>query len=183
MEKMTKSMKVKKYLIFKRIFFLIILSITFYIIFVFSAQNGEESSYISKKVAEFVVEIISKINSIDIGKRVYYIQKLHPIIRKLAHFGIYAVVGFSTMGFMCTFDASNICKFVTSLGVGVIYAITDEIHQGYIPGRTPEITDVGIDSVGVLTGIFFMIALILLSEKIDNKLKKGKYEREKIKHS
>lgn len=37
--------------------------------------------------------------------------------------------------------------------LGTFYAITDEIHQCYILGRSGEIRDVLIDSAGVLTGI------------------------------
>ena len=169
---MQKSIKFKKNLIFKRVLFLIMLVIAFYVIFNFSAQNGEESGSLSRKVTEFIVELVSKIKTMDISRKLYYIEKLHPIVRKLAHFTVYTVVGFSIMGFMCTFDMRNIFKFFISLGIGVTYAITDEIHQSFIPGRGPSIVDVGIDSLGVLTGIFILIILIVFEEAIVNWLKR-----------
>lgn len=169
---MNKQLKFKKNLIFKRILFLVMLLITFYIIFNFSSQDGEMSGSISKKVTEFVVEIISKIKTMDLSTKIYYIEKLHPIIRKLAHFGVYTVVGFSVMGFMCTFDIRNILKFFISFGIGVFYAITDEFHQSFIPGRGPSIKDVCIDSAGVLTGIFMLIILIVFVEAIVDWLKR-----------
>ena len=143
---MSKSIIFKKNLIFKRVLFLILLAIAFYIIFNFSAQNGEISGSLSKKVTEFIVKVISKVKTMDINEQLHWIEKLHPIIRKLAHFGVYTVVGFSIMGFMCTFDMRNIFKFFISLGIGVTYAITDEVHQSFIPGRTASIWDVLIDS-------------------------------------
>jgi len=163
---MHKQIKFKRNLIFKRVLFLIMLSLAFYIIFNFSAQNGEISGSLSKWVTEFIVNIISKIKTMDISTKLYYIEKLHPIIRKLAHFGIYNAVGFSIMGFMCTFDMKNIYKFIISFSVGVIYAITDEIHQYFIPGRVASAIDVCIDSAGVLTGIFILIVLIIFFESI-----------------
>ena len=169
---MSKSIKFKKNLIFKRVLFLIMLVIAFYVIFNFSAQNGEESGSLSEKVTRFIVEIVSKIKTMDISKKAYYIQKLHPIVRKLAHFCIYTVVGFSVMGFMCTFDIRNIFKVIISFCVGVTYAISDEIHQYFIPGRGPSIIDVGIDSFGVLTGIFILVTLIVFTEAIVNWLKR-----------
>lgn len=169
---MSKLIKFKKNLIFKRVLFLIMLVIAFYIIFNFSAQNGEESGSLSIKVTEIIVNMISKIKNMDISTKLYYIEKLHPIIRKLAHFSVYTVVGFSIMGFMCTFEIRNIFKFFTSFGIGVVYAITDEVHQSFIPGRGPSIIDVGIDSLGVLTGIFILIILIVLVEAIVNWLKR-----------
>ena len=169
---MEKTIKFKKNLVFKRIIFIIMLLVTFYIIFNFSSQDGETSGNISRRVTEFVVEILSKIKTMDVSSKLYYIEKLHPIIRKLAHFSIYTVVGFSVMGFMCTFDIRNIFKVISSIIIGVTYAITDEIHQGFTPGRAPSVTDVWIDSMGVLTGIFILITLIVFVESIVNWLKR-----------
>ena len=169
---MQKQIKFKKNLILKRVLFLIMLVIAFYVIFNFSAQNGEDSGSLSEKVTRFIVEIVSKIKTMDISRKAYYIQKLHPIVRKLAHFSIYTVVGFSIMGFMCTFDIRNIFKVIISFGVGVTYAISDEVHQYFIPGRGPSIIDVGIDSLGVLTGIFILVTLIVFTEAIVNWLKR-----------
>ena len=169
---MNKSIKFKKNLMFKRVLFLILLAIAFYVIFNFSAQNGEISGSLSMKVTEFIVNLVSKIKTMDISRKIYYIEKLHPIIRKIAHFSVYTVVGFSVMGFMCTFDIKNIVKFITSFAIGVTYAITDEVHQYFIPGRSARVLDVCIDSAGVLTGIFILIILIVFVEAIVNWLKR-----------
>ena len=169
---MKKTIKFKKKLVFKRIMFITILLFTFFIIFNFSSQDAEKSGNISRRVTEFIVEILSKIKTMDVSSKLYYIEKLHPIIRKLAHFSIYTVVGFSIMGFMCTFDIKNILKLTYSTIIGVVYAITDEIHQGFTPGRVPSLTDVYIDSIGVLTGIFILITLIVFVESIGNWLKR-----------
>ncbi len=34
--------------------------------------------------------------------------------------------------------------------ISVIYAITDEIHQSFVPGRIPSVFDIAIDSFGVI---------------------------------
>lgn len=169
---MNKQIKFKKNLIFKRILFLVMLALTFYIIFNFSAQDGEASGSISTKVTEFIVNILSKVKNMDASLKLHYITKLEPIIRKLAHFGVYTVVGFSVMGLMCTFDIKNIIKFITSFMIGLTYAISDEVHQYFIPGRSARMLDVCIDSLGVLTGIFILIILIILVEAIVNWLKR-----------
>ena len=169
---MNKSIKFKKNLIFKRVLFLIMLAIAFYVIFNFSAQDGEISGSLSRKVTEFIVNIVSKIKTMNVDTKLHYIEKFNPIIRKVAHFGVYTVVGFSVMGFMCTFDMRNIFKLLISFAVGVTYAVTDEVHQYFIPGRNASIIDVGIDSLGVLTGIFILITLIVFVEAIVNWLKR-----------
>ena len=169
---MNREIKFKKNLIFKRMLFLIMLVIAFCVIFKFSEQSGEESGTVSKKVTEFIIEIVSKVKTMDISKKNHYVDKLHPIIRKLAHFSIYTVVGFSIMGFMCTFDIRNIFKVLISFGIGVTYAGLDELHQYFVPGRGSSIIDVGIDSLGVFTGIFILVTLIVFTELILNWLKR-----------
>ena len=37
--------------------------------------------------------------------------------------------------------------------IGTAYAVTDEFHQSFVPGRSCELRDVMIDSCGVLTGV------------------------------
>ena len=163
---MQKIIKFKKNLILKRVLFLMMLVIAFYIIFNFSAQDGETSGSLSRKVTEFIVEVVSKVKTMDSTTRLHWIERVHPIVRKLAHFGVYTVVGFSVMGFMCTFDIRTIFKVIISFGVGVTYAILDEVHQYFVPGRGPSIIDVGIDSLGVILGIFLIIILIIFNERI-----------------
>lgn len=169
---MSKPIKIKKNLIVKRIVFIIMLLATLYLIFCFSSQDGEQSGNLSLKVTNFIVNLFSKIKNMDTALRMHYIEKLHPIIRKLAHFSIYCLVGFSVMGFWCTFDIKNKYKLLWSILIGVTYATSDEFHQSFIPGRGPSIRDVCIDSAGVLTGIFVMIFLILLFEAFSNWIKK-----------
>jgi VanZ family protein len=131
-EHMEKQIKFKNNLVIKRIIFLILLIVTFYIIFKFSQQDGITSGTISKKVTNFIINIFDKIADVTYAERLRYIELLHPIVRKLAHFSIYSVVGFSTMGFLCTFNIKNIFKVLISLWLGIIYALLDEIHQGFI---------------------------------------------------
>lgn len=76
------------------------------------------------------------------------------------------------MGLMCTFDMRNIFKVIMSFFIGVTYAITDEIHQYFTPGRNASIVDVCIDSAGVLTGIFILVILIVFVEAIVDWLKR-----------
>lgn len=38
-------------------------------------------------------------------------------------------------------------------GMCILYAVTDEFHQSFVPGRSPRVMDVGIDAVGTLLGL------------------------------
>ena len=52
-----------------------------------------------------------------------------------------------------------------SLGAGALYAVSDEIHQIFVPGRSCQAFDVLIDSSGVLTGTIIMLLFLVLSKK------------------
>ena len=129
----------------------------FVTIFGFSNQNSETSSRLSQKVANFVVEFIPSIKNMPEPEKENVIDRIESIIRKIAHYSIYTLVGILLMSLMSTYKIKELDRIAVSLIVGVIYAVTDEIHQAFVPGRGPLVTDVILDSMGVLTGIFIVM--------------------------
>lgn len=119
-----------------RIISMLLLLMTFLIIFGFSAQNGEESEGISGKVTAIIVKYIPHANELSIEEKQELIDELHPIIRKIAHFSIYAVVGVSIMSFLYTFSIKKKVQIGSSLLIGLLYAISDEFHQSFIPRQS-----------------------------------------------
>jgi len=75
------------------------------------------------------------------------------------------------MMYMNTYGLDLRSKALISFVFGVTYAITDEVHQYFVPGRSCEIKDVCIDGSGVLFGIVIVSLNILLYNKIK---KRGK---------
>ena len=155
-----------------RIVLLILLFGTFYIIFGFSSQDGEESGGISSRVTEFILEKSNTYKNIEENRQDEIFERTEKIIRKIAHFSIYALVGFLLMGLVSTFKLKEKNRILISLILGVLYATSDEIHQLFSPGRSAQITDVYIDTLGVLVGIFVILLFIKIFEKI--KLQKVK---------
>ncbi|MBI2464928.1 VanZ family protein [Candidatus Shapirobacteria bacterium] len=47
-------------------------------------------------------------------------------------------------------------KYPPAIVYSYLYAITDEIHQGFTPGRGPKFTDTLIDLAGILIGVFIL---------------------------
>ncbi|HIU52150.1 MAG TPA: VanZ family protein [Candidatus Merdicola faecigallinarum] len=58
--------------------------------------------------------------------------------------------------FINTYNIDVKRKITYSFIIGVIYAITDEIHQLFVPGRSGEIRDVLIDGLGIIVGIILI---------------------------
>jgi VanZ family protein len=74
-------------------------------------------------------------------------------VRKCAHLTVYAVFGILARR---AFDRAGIPDGRASgmaWALAVLYAASDEYHQTFVPGRTPKVTDVGIDAVGCMIGL------------------------------
>ncbi len=143
-----------------RIIFLTLLIATFFTIFQFSSQIAEESDGVSKGLLRKLIDIFPYTKNLSEQTKMKLIEHGNPIIRKVAHFSIYALVGVWIMAFMSTFETRLYKKWLVSMTVGVGYACLDEFHQSFVAGRGPMITDVGIDSLGVITGIIIVLILI-----------------------
>ena len=73
------------------------------------------------------------------------------------------------MSFISTYKLHLKYKFLISILVGLVYAISDEIHQGFTPGRTPSPIDVGIDTCGVMFGIIVVLIIISVYKALTEK--------------
>jgi len=66
-------------------------------------------------------------------------------LRKLAHAAEYAVLGALLV------RATG--RGALAFGLGALYAVSDEIHQAFVPGRMGAPLDVAIDAIGVACGV------------------------------
>ncbi len=81
-------------------------------------------------------------------------DKYSHVVRKMAHFTIYMILGTLVTLLVREYNISFYkCLFI-SLLVCLLYSISDEIHQLFVMGRSGEIKDVLIDTSGSFMGIF-----------------------------
>lgn len=149
-----------------RIILIILLFFTFTRIFCFSNQNGTQSSGVSKKVTEMITKNIKKVQNMQQNEKENFILQTEKIIRKLAHFSIYTILGLLMMSLMSTYDLKQNKRICISFGVGVLYAISDEIHQYFVPGRAARIIDVLIDSAGICVGVSIVVVILKIVKRI-----------------
>ena len=134
-------------------------------IFFQSALPADLSSRESGRVVDLLVRLFQGIMPIDRQTMVF-------IVRKGAHFAEYTILG----GFLVpavtewmAVDKTPVPDSVRSIRiiswlVGTLYAVTDEIHQSFVPGRSCELRDIGIDSCGVLAGVL-VVSLLMRSKE------------------
>lgn len=118
-----------------------LLLVILWMIFIFVMSSFDASS--SSNQSNFIIDIITSIINIkDTGL-------LSLIIRKLAHFIEYFILGILVINFITRYDK----KIIIAILLCIIYATSDEIHQIFVPGRSCRVMDILLDSFGSISGI------------------------------
>ena len=137
-------------------------------IFMFSAQSSDTSNELSEGFLYRVLDFFNYWEKMPRAMQFEQLEKLHVIIRKIAHFSIYAILGFwACLLVKVGYEIKGFKGFWMPAVFCVLYAVTDEIHQVFVPGRSGQGLDVLIDSIGgtVGVGIAVIICLIFIRRK------------------
>ncbi len=141
-------------------------ALTMLMIFCFSAEDADKSTQTSAGVIEDVLDTVLPEGEITPE----LINKFQFPFRKIAHFGIYMLLGFCLVNaFTVTIKSKWYFSYPFAFVVGALYAVLDEWHQNFSAGRRPAITDILIDSMGVAIGIVAFFLLLLVYNYFKNK--------------
>ena len=72
----------------------------------------------------------------------------------LFHFAEYSILGFLLFRSIASDELLTFHPFYGSLLIGISFAILDEFHQSFVPGRHMSSIDILFDSLGILFGAF-----------------------------
>ena len=120
------------------------------IIFTFSNANSTKSTNTSDKVIDIGINIVDSIRNEKTENKELLIEKLTLIVRKIAHFLEYLILGIIMYRVVSDYTNKNV--LILSILLCILYATTDEIHQIFINGRDVKIKDVLVDSIGIIIG-------------------------------
>ena len=147
------------------------------IIFMFSAKKGNDSAGESMTFLRWCCEnTIDDFSTWSYEKQQAFIRRWNYPVRKLAHVTEYFMLGVLLAGTWNLYRSRAGYGWMLPWIIGTVFAAFDEIHQWYVPGREAKITDVLIDSVGVLLGAYLITQCILVirtSKASDRKIKKS----------
>ena len=117
------------------------------VIFAFSHQSADQSGALSGKLAATLVRLFDS----QASDRV--IEQYEILLRNLAHATVFLILALLVSW---AFSELNITiwrnAFLTLL-VSSLYAVLDELHQMFIPGRAGQLTDFLIDLGGIIGAI------------------------------
>ena len=132
-------------------------------IFCFSAQNGQDSGQVSGRITRFVLGMfVPDFDTWTAEMQAEVCSTVGLVVRKLGHFTEFFLLGFTLMLHIDAIGKKITLKlpWLIAWGVGTLYAVTDELHQGFVGGRHPAIMDVCIDSSGVVAGVLIIMLIL-----------------------
>lgn len=159
-------------------------------IFRFSAQPAEESVQTSQEIVDVALDVfVPKLEEYPEEEQKQIEDRMTHTVRKAAHVLEYAALGGALLLHFCAIRAKmrqqgKTFRFVAvaAFAISVVYAITDEIHQGFVGGRGPGTGDVLLDACGVLLGFALATLGMWFLQRIFRKKRKcRKSFQEKLK--
>jgi len=130
------------------------------LIFAFSAQPSGETNHLSVSVSQMILRNKAAA-SLGVSGSENAVTLFNFIIRHLAHFFLFFVLGLlvtnALRGIKVRVQGRRgfLRGFMLAAVICFAYAVSDEIHQMFVPGRDPDVKDVLIDAVGAVLGIMF----------------------------
>ena len=92
----------------------------------------------------------------------FTVSALDFLFKKTAHMFVYAVLYF--LLFRATQQTnpqlSNRSQYIVPLLICLLYSVSDEIHQSFVPGRFSTFRDMGYDMLGVSAVLLYQLKLI-----------------------
>ena len=110
------------------------------LIFFFSSQQANSSSNLSNGIMDWVNAWLP------------FSLTSHQV-RKIAHFTEFLILGVLSLNVVHFYKKITVKELSFVLLLCAFYALSDEFHQFFVPGRGPQIKDAALDTFGSATGI------------------------------
>lgn len=129
---------------------LIIVFALFILIFCLSHEDGKEST----ETSGWFTTLLNFLLPFPVTENV---------VRTLAHFSEFACLSFF-MNNLFVSKKEKLCP-VIACTLSFIYAITDEIHQIFVPGRACQFQDMMVDLAGIISGMAVYAIIYIIIKK------------------
>ena len=137
----------------KKMFKLTLLIGWMLLIFLFSNDTGEVSTKKSDGLIIGTIEFLLERDLTD-AEKIKYVDWFVTPVRKGAHLLVYFVLGYLMIYTLKEFRLVDKRTYIYAVILCMLYAVSDEVHQYFVPGRSGEVVDVGIDTIGSCLGIW-----------------------------
>lgn len=132
----------------KRCILYILLGLIVFFIWDNSMQNGGSSDGFSIFFAEAFAPIVNKLGFHG------NIWTLNRIVRKLAHLTEFTILGSVLYTILRRYITYG--TVIKTIALGILIASLDEFIQLFSPGRSSQLSDILIDTIGVILGLLLV---------------------------
>ena len=140
-------------------------------IFVMSSQNASDSTGESRGIGMIIGQILWRdFDEWDPADQLDFVKNIDGTVRQLGHFIEFALLGTFFNLALSAWGVKPNKALAASIGFGVFYALTDEFHQWFVDGRTPQVGDLLIDAAGTAFGC--LVVWIILTSVASRRAKK-----------
>lgn len=155
----------KKVFTVQRMIFMLLTVAVMIVIFMFSCENSDKSSDTSGGFVKIFIKLFVKdYDFLSPDEQTELYGSISHFIRKTAHFTAYSVLGFFSSFVAGKRNPVGIGSAGT-VGFCFLYAVSDEIHQYFVPGRACMFTDVLLDTCGGFTGMLISLAIMRILDR------------------
>lgn len=133
-----------------------IILVLLWMVMIFLLSN-EEAVKSSKKSDGLIIKSVELFTgkSLSVQEKEKVLKYLVFPVRKCAHLSLYLILGILVISLLREYMVINTKLVLLSLLICFLYACSDEIHQLFVPGRSGEVRDVLIDTLGACLGVSF----------------------------
>lgn len=130
------------------------------VIFYLSSEGHDASSGRSDEIVNALKQYVATVPT----------DFLTFLTRKAAHTIAYLILGIFMFQVVSAYRAGplKVRTVLFSIGFVLLYAISDEFHQSFVPGRAPMVTDVLIDTTAASLSI--LISHFIAKDKHGKKI-------------
>ena len=139
----------KRRTLFGKLIWLLPAAMWLWVLFYFSGQSGDESGALSGRLAEALLRHMPFLNVSQ--------ETFNHVLRKLAHFGIFAVEGFLVRIGLAGARPEGRGNLIISVILCGIVAVLNELHQLTAAGRACMPQDMLLDAFGAAVGALFAL--------------------------
>lgn len=153
----------------KRVILIFLILLNLGTIFFFSHQDSKASGRLSSNLtSQLEVHTPHYAEKNQAQQKVVHTQVQYAV-RGLAHGCLFFVLGILFTLFWRTFPHKLLLLFGKNMFLGVLIALSDEIHQIFVPGRTFGWDDIWYDSLGFFLGMCaIMVGNIIHKKRTGN---------------
>lgn len=132
------------------------------LIFRFSSDNATQSTALSTEVTADLIRSFNE--QFHLGwtaaQQAIYVARGDFVVRKLAHFSEYCLLALTLIPPLALRGLRGRRLFLTSVIWCCLYACTDELHQFFVAGCSPQVGDVCIDTAGGVLGTLLWLPVL-----------------------